>query len=264
MSPSNKPEWFIAIGDQTIGPVTASEIHQQLQSGELSWIQFVWKEGSTADWTRICDIPEFQAAAPGAPKAKPSKMPPPTPKVAEPKEWFLFQNDSQTGPFSMSEVKGMLQVSRADEETYAWKDGMGDWEKLGHLTVFAASIPKSKKTPQAPGAGSSEKRKHERRPLIAKVLIAEGGKLIVGMCRDISIGGMQVMTEYLPEKAGAKLKLNVSPTDVSKPTFQPFVAEGIAVRIMDDRRGFSFRFENLSADARTVIERIVNYSRQAG
>ncbi len=88
-------------------------------------------------------------------------------------------------------------------------------------------------------------------------MIAEGGKLIVGMCRDISIGGMQVMTEYLPEKAGARLKLNVSPTDMSKPGFQPFVAEGIAVRIMDDRRGFSFRFENLSAESRVTIERII-------
>jgi len=133
---------------------------------------------------------------------------------------------------------------------------MADWEKLANLTVFGKSVP-SKKAPQAPGAGSSEKRKHARRPLIAKVMIADGGKLIVGMCRDISIGGMQVMTEYLPEKAGARLKLNVSPTDMSKPGFQPFVAEGIVVRIMDDRRGFSFRFENLSAESRVTIERII-------
>lgn len=227
-------------------------------SGELSWIQFIWKEGFK-EWLRICDVPEFQAAAPAAPKAKPGKMPPPTPKVAVAKEWFLFQNDSQTGPFSLDEIKGMLQVGRADADTFAWKDGMNDWEKLANLTVFGKSVP-AKKAPQAPNSGSSEKRKHARRPLIAKVMIAEGGKLIIGMCRDISVGGMQVMTEYLPEKTGVRLKLNVSPTDMAKPAFQPFVAEGIAVRIMDDRRGFSFRFEGLSAESRAVIERIVSAS----
>jgi hypothetical protein len=89
-------------------------------------------------------------------------------------------------------------------------------------------------------------------------MIAEGDRIIVGVGRDISIGGMQVLGDYVPTKVGAKLKLNVSPPEITNPTFQPFVAEGVVVRVHDDRRGFSFRFDELSTSARQIIERLIS------
>ena len=77
------------------------------------------------------------------------------------------------------------------------------------------------------------------------------------MARDISIGGMQVLSDFLPSKVGSRLKLNISPPEPTSAAFVPFVAEGLVVRILEDRRGFSFRFDELSANARQIIERIV-------
>ena len=77
------------------------------------------------------------------------------------------------------------------------------------------------------------------------------------MARDISIGGMQVLSDFVPSKVGSRLKLNISPPEPTSPAFTPFVAEGLVVRLHDDRRGFSFRFDELSAGARQIIERIL-------
>lgn len=250
----NHPQWFIAVGDKSIGPMTGAEVYDRVVSGEISWAHYVWKEGQS-EWKRICDIPTFQAAVPPPPSQKPQATPPAPPGKAkvQPKEWFLYSDDSQSGPFTVDEVKSMLSVGKTDTEAFAWKDGMADWEKIGTIAALSSGV----KTPAVPGAGRGEKRAHKRGPVIAKILIAEGSQFYVGLGRDVSIGGMQVMSDYVPAKVGAKLKLNISPPDVANPTFQPFVAEGVVVRILDDRRGFSFRFDELAVAARTVIERII-------
>jgi hypothetical protein len=79
--------------------------------------------------------------------------------------------------------------------------------------------------------------------------------VIVGVCRDISIGGMQVLTENIPGAAGTRLRMNISPSSQeSGRKIEPFVAEGIVVRILEDGRGFSFRFEKLPEPAKQAIE----------
>lgn len=254
MSAQNKSEWFLAVGDQSVGPLTASEVYERIVRGEASWVSFVWKEGMP-EWTRVSDVSGFESLMPKAPVAKPGSQPPKPPGQTKTKsrDWFLYHSNAQHGPFAEDEVIGMVQVGSTGSDVYAWKDGMKDWEPLSLIPAFKAYA----KTPVTPGAGAAEKRAHARRPLIAKVMIAEGSKVFVGMCRDVSIGGMQVMSEYVPQSVGAKLKLNISPPDLTKAAFQAFVAEGTVVRILDDRRGFSFRFSELPAATRTVIERII-------
>ena len=254
MSTQNKAEWFLAVGDQSVGPLTASDVYDRIVRGEATWVSYVWKEGMP-EWTRISEVSGFQSLMPKAPSAKPGAQPPkpPSQTKAQVKEWFLYHTNSQHGPFTEDEVVGMIQVGRVSVEAFAWKDGMKDWEPLSAVATFKAYA----KTPIAPGAGTVEKRQHTRKPLIAKVMIAEGSKVFVGMCRDVSIGGMQVMSDYVPQGVGAKLKLNVSPPDLTNASFQAFVAEGNVVRVLDDRRGFSFRFSDLPAATRAILERII-------
>jgi len=251
------PEWFVAVGDKSVGPMTAAEVYDRVVSGEITWAHFVWKEGQK-EWERICDIATFKAAVPPPPSQKPRATPPapPVQGKVQAKEWFLFSNDSQTGPFTGDEVKSMVSVGKVEAESFAWKDSMKDWEKISTIAELATGV----KPPATPGAGRGEKRAHKRGPVIAKVMIADGSSAAVGIGRDVSIGGMQVLSEFVPAKLGVKLKLNVSPPDVTNPAFQPFVAEGVVVRILDDRRGFSFRFEDLPVAARTIIERIIQNS----
>ncbi len=267
-----KSEWYVSIGEQSIGPMSASEVHERVLGGELTWVSYVWKEGM-ADWSRIADVPTFSAAMPKPPAAKPKATPPAPPRPAEklqPREWFLYYNDSQYGPFTEDEVNGLVGVGKVTSESFVWKDGMSDWEKIGSLAHFKSSFRATPTGTSSASMGASspapaeaatpahdEKRQSLRKPVLAKVLIAEGSKIIVGMGRDISIGGMQVLSDFVPTKVGARLKLNISPPEPTNPSFMPFVAEGLVVRLHDDKRGFSFRFDELSAGARKIIERLL-------
>jgi UDP-N-acetylenolpyruvoylglucosamine reductase len=109
-------------------------------------------------------------------------------------------------------------------------------------------------------AEKRERRHAPRRPLLARLMMTQGDLLITAMCRDISIGGMQVLTDKVPGPVGTHLKMNVSSTEgktdvsVSGRKIEPFVAEGVIVRILEDGRGFSFRFDGLSANAKRAIE----------
>jgi hypothetical protein len=258
-------EWFIAMGDQSVGPMSASDVYDRVIAGELTWISYIWKEGM-GEWARIADVATFKAAVPPPPAVKPKARPPSPPpmeKKLASREWFLYYNDSQYGPFTEEEVQGLAGVGKITVDSLVWKDGMSDWEKIGTLThfrnYFVNVVAKSaalEKTVTIDKTGE-QKRAGQRKPVLAKVMIAEGDKILIGMARDISIGGMQVLSDYLPSKVGSRLKLNISPPEPAGSSFLPFVAEGVVVRLLEDRRGFSFRFDELSTSARQIIERIV-------
>jgi UDP-N-acetylenolpyruvoylglucosamine reductase len=92
--------------------------------------------------------------------------------------------------------------------------------------------------------------------------MANEQSVIVGVCRDISIGGLQVLTEKIPGSVGAKIKMNISPSaDAFGKAIAPFVAEGVIVRILEDGRGFSFRFEKLPEKSRQAIESYIESSK---
>jgi hypothetical protein len=270
------PHWFVANGDNWIGPLAASDIHSQIQTGILSWAHFVWKSGQK-NWTRICDTPAFQTAVPQAPKkavfdeikhasetTEPSlKTQRPTRGVAPPpmeeqKPWFLYYSDTQYGPFSTGEVTQFLASGKINPRVHVWKDGMKGWEKLESVAEFRSAAGESKKAaPKAP-AKSNEQRSAPRAPLVAKIVLAAGQAVSVAVCRDISVGGMQVLTDRIPGGVGTRVKLNVSSSEGTG--IEPFVAEGVIVRVLEDKRGFSFRFEKLPDKASKAIQAYISAS----
>lgn len=226
--------------------------------------------------------PSIRTAAPASRKAG---SPPPKPankarNEEEARIWFLYYNDSQFGPFSGEEISRFLRVGKIHGRVHIWKDGMGDWERLESIERFADDVEEAKRVRDAKRAATSgspakgaradrseeggreagEQRKAPRRPLIAKILMADDKVLTAAVCRDISVGGMQVLTDRIPGEPGAKIKLNVSPaggkggTKVGQKSIAPFVAEGTIVRILEDGRGFSFRFHRLPDSSRQAIE----------
>jgi hypothetical protein len=145
---------------------------------------------------------------------------------------------------------------------------MLNWERLEGISTFKEACAEAerayrerKKGRAAEKAGprggvSAEQREHPRKPLVARITMANEDSVIVGVCRDISVGGMQVLTDRIPGVSGNRIKINVSPTGSS--SFEPFVAEGVIVRILEDGRGFSFRFERINDQARRAIEGYVS------
>lgn len=281
----DKPQWYLASGEAWVGPLTAADVYAKVVAGEISWAHFVWKPGQN-EWKRICDIKTFQAAVPMLPgkqvqsavkqAAKPTVKqsarktagPPPSPtrglKAVEAgppedlyEQWYLHYEDSQFGPFSREEVGRFLRVGRVNRAAYAWKEGMDGWQKIEKIAVFSEAVEVSKKFKIPTGSARSEKRDGPRRPLVAKILLSNDESVITALCRDISVGGMQVLTDRIPGPVGTRVKLNVSPSgaqsNFTQRHIQPFVAEGEIVRILEDGRGFSFRFEKISEQARDAI-----------
>jgi hypothetical protein len=308
----DSPQWYLAVGDRWVGPLSASDVYQKIQTGVVTWAHFVWKPGQP-EWKRLCDVKPFAQAVPAAPArdvrdsakeaAKPvirqvsrrGGTPPPNPsrgdsRPAPPKppsrKWFLYYNQSQFGPFSSEEVERYLRIGKIHGRVHIWRDGMKNWDRLETVDRFTAALTESERAapskppsgvekgesprtkgkatkPQATSAKSEEGRREQRaaprRPLVAKIILAAEDSVIVGVCRDISVGGMQVLTDRVPGVTGSRVKLNVSPASSDeKMRIEPFVAEGSIVRILEDGRGFSFRFDRLPETARHAIESYIS------
>ncbi|MBL7716191.1 MAG: DUF4339 domain-containing protein [Bdellovibrionales bacterium] len=291
------PQWYLAVADKWVGPMTAQDVYEKILKQEISWAHFVWKKGQ-ANWQRICDVPTFQAAVPGQPKGTPSPDPgaktskkeaavaASTWQEANRRIWFLYYNDSQFGPFTEEEIRRFLNLGKIHGRVHAWKEGMNGWNRLEKVGGFETEIAeadrvrqekkesakKEKKAeaqrpPARPSSGEDypqakykDQRKAPRRPLLARIVLAHQDEVVVGVCRDVSIGGMQVLTAKIPGLPGSRIKLNVSPAGEAaskKKGLKPFVAEGLIVRLLEDGRGFSFRFEKLPPESREVIEKYI-------
>ncbi|NBU19948.1 DUF4339 domain-containing protein [bacterium] len=260
--------WYIAQGEKWVGPLRASDVYAMIQDHQISWVHYVWKKGQSG-WNRVCEVKPFQEYAPTQPKPKVKPSVKPAVESSDyHKKWFLHYNDSQFGPFSQAEVIRFLQIGKINPRVHAWAQGMANWQRIESISELSShtekkdvsppSFQKTKGSSHSEGGAhfsGQEQRSSPRRPLLAKMILSDDQSVIIGMCRDISVGGMQVLTDEAPVKVGTLIKLNVSPsTNETGPNIPPFVAEGKVVRILEDGRGFSFRFTKLSDTARKSVE----------
>ncbi len=253
---NDQAEWFVAVGDQYQGPLKPSEIYQMLVDKKINWIDFCYRE-KEAQWIRIADHEVFKVLQPAPPKPKPVITPPPVPKKEDHFKWFLFQNDNQTGPYQTTELKRLISAGQVLEMAYVWREGFEEWKPVKEVKDLFA--PAAAGAPPLPRTASNsltelkaEKRTLPRKPLLAQVYVTNQSELVTGMCRDISVGGMQLLTDKIPGELGSSIHLNVTPPQDSG--LKPFVAEGVIVRVLEDKRGFAFRFTKISDEAKKAIE----------
>jgi hypothetical protein len=227
------------------------------------------------------------AAARAASQAHGPAKAPPAPVEEISREWYLYYNDAQFGPFSQEEVERLLRSGRINLRVHAWTAGMDAWSRLMKVAAFQTVVAEvqakeeqkletpteNARTAHAPAVASSvvrEQRKSPRAPMTARLLMSDQRQVFDALCRDVSTGGMQVLTSKTPGKVGDRIRLNITPgvrSDI-KPrhdsALKPFVAEGLIVRLLEDGRGFSFRFEKLAPEARLAIEEFVQEESRSG
>ena len=140
-----------------------------------------------------------------------------------------------------------------NDGAYLWQEKYTEWKPFSEVAEFKSSPTIAEPVP-APQVKDerADRRVAPRRPLVAHIYLTNQKEILTGICRDISIGGMQVLTEGMPGGVGEKIQLNVLPPNASG--MKPFVAEGVIVRLLEDKRGFSFRFTALKDEARKAIE----------
>ena len=165
--------------------------------------------------------------------------------------WFLQFQGSKFGPLSMDEVKVVLGSGKLTGPLYAWKNGMRDWEPLERLPELAKFFAAPKRELDA-----SDQRTARRVSFVATVKFSAssaGSALVLytGICKDLSKGGMSVMSSNSPGFPGTLVSLTVEP--VSDPSLPRFAVEGVIVRLLARDSGFSVRFSELSAQQERSI-----------
>ncbi len=223
--PTPEPEsriWFLYYNDSQFGPFNEEEIRRFLKLGKIHGRVHAWKDGM-AGWQRLEKLPGFEDEIAESVRARDARSQSASPKVAS-----AAQN---------------AQVAQASMNSEPAKPKRQE-----------APAPAPSQAQAQPDDRRVDQRKSPRRPLLARIVFAstKNEEVTVGVCRDVSVGGMQVLTDKIPGQPGSHIRLNVSPA--GERNVRPFVAAGVIVRLLEDGRGFSFRFDSLPEDSRRIIE----------
>jgi hypothetical protein len=255
--------WYYVQKGNRHGPVAIEVIGSMISKQELKTEDFVWKKGFE-NWKKIKDVVELQSEEATVPEVSaPSSLPPQM--ESRPEKELSFKNFSEDervifirigndrggsstdyGPFSIKQLKQLFKENRINGKTLVFTQGMREWKLLADLpeyqTIFEELPPVIKE---------SERRVTVRKPFIARLFIQNNKTLFEGICRDISIGGMQVLIDNFQGHADDRITINVHPEN----TDYHFTASGVVVRILEGNSGFSFRFQGLSEEAKRAIEK---------
>ncbi|MBI5494808.1 MAG: zinc-ribbon domain-containing protein [Deltaproteobacteria bacterium] len=112
--------------------------------------------GPGSSVARAAAAPRSAAAPAYAPPAPKPVQAPPAPQETE--EWYLAIKGQQVGPMRASDVRARVQAGEADEKTYGWRDGMGDWKRLPDIPelkpLLARPPPPPPPVPPPPPGGA--------------------------------------------------------------------------------------------------------------
>jgi len=257
--------WYYVIGQDRKGPVSFEEIMALVSSGSLVPDSYVWRKGLEG-WKKMKELSEFSADRSNQTPEPIAPSIPPTIKPTQKFDWHkvdsgrkIFtirigpdrgQETEEYGPFSLEAVKSLLNENRINGKSLIFAPGMEQWVFITDTPLFEMTGGK-KNLP--PIIAPEERRKYVRRPFVARLLFHNNEEVYEGICRDISIGGLQVLVADYPVAKGDAIQLNVHPDNSSF----SFVAKGKVVRVLEGRRGFSIRFEGLNAEAQASILKYV-------
>jgi hypothetical protein len=252
--------WYYVHNGNRQGPVAQEVISSLIVKQELKPEDFVWKKGFD-NWKKVKDVSELKLTVDHKTPDIPSSLPPVKERPftfsdLNPHERVVFiriGNDrggasTDYGPFSLNQLKQLFKEHRINGKTFVFTSGMKEWNVLADLPEyqqFFEELP--------PVIKDTERRNFPRRPIVARLFIQNNKKLFEGICRDISIGGMQVLVDNFQGAVGDRISINVHPANSD----YHFVASGVVVRILEGHSGFSFRFQGLSDEAKLSIEKYI-------
>lgn len=257
--------WYYVQKGNRQGPVDVSIISTMIAKQELTASDFVWKKGFE-NWKKIKEVPELQSSSGPELVPEPIKEFPAAPEVHMEEKEFSFisitnhderclfirvGNDrgeapSDYGPFSISQIKKLFKENRINGKTFIFHSSMKEWKVMAEVPDYQevfSELP--------PALKDSDRRTTTRKPFIARLFVQNNKRLFEGLCRDISVGGMQVLVDDFKGQAGDKISINVHPDNSD----YHFTAAGVVVRVLEGNSGFSFRFNGLNDEAKAAIEK---------
>jgi GYF domain 2/PilZ domain len=254
--------WYYVQKGNRHGPVAVEVVQAMMTNEELKGEDFVWKKGFE-NWKKLKEVPELQPQKLEEPvevEAPPSVATAPYKDVslkdlgADDRVIFIrIGNDrggssTDYGPFNLKQIKQLFKENRINGKTFIFTSGMKEWKVLGDVPEYQELFEEL-----PPVIADSDRRTGIRKPFVARLFVQNNKNLYEGICRDISVGGMQILIDNFQGKAGDKISLNVHPEN----TDYHFTAAGVVVRVLEGNAGFSFRFHGLNDEAKRSIERYI-------
>ena len=249
-------DWYYVEGEKRIGPVKEEELISKIKEGTLREDNFVWKKGFD-NWKKVKDVDELSSInndsleIPMIVKSS-NKRNINWDSIKDNEKVFLIKigidrgsQEVEYGPYSLNILKKAASEGRINGKTLLFVSGMNSWEFISELPIYDDIFDDKKEN-----LSGDDRRKNKRKPFVARMFYHNDSIVYEGICRDISIGGLQVLVDSFPGKIGDDISLNVHPEN----TDYSFVAGGKIVRILDGNQGFSLRFIDLSDEAKDSIE----------
>lgn len=249
-------EWYYVQGDKSVGPVDGEKMNSLFSNGTLKGDSFVWKKGFD-NWKKASEVEEFRLAFQGP---SPVAMP----QAPKDKSWDIGDDDqvitikvghdrggdeAEFGPYSLKQLRRAFQENRINGKTFVFVPGADNWTFLADTPLFnrvTSDMP--------PVIEDGERRMTLRRPFVARLLFHDESKVYEGICRDISVGGLQILVSGFQCQLGETIKMNVHPDNGET----CFSAAGKVVRVLPGNQGLSLKFENLDEQARSLIQKYIN------
>ena len=231
-------KWFyIGQGNQH-GPVDRKDIIEKINKGEIKNNSYLWRKG-LKDWIQLEFLNELR----------------------DNKNYLNLQGDSsrlffirighdrgqdykEYGPYNLDTIKQLFEEKRINGKTLIFYKGLQTWTLLADFHDFTEVFNND-----PPKVTSTERRKHARKPFYTSLLLHDGKKLIDGICRDISLGGLQILIDNHGCKQGDIITLNIHPEKES----HQFTAKGKILRLLNGDKGIAIEFHELSSEAETAI-----------
>ena len=106
-------EWYYVSNNDSKGSFSIDEMKAKITSGEINGNTLVWK-ASMKDWERLenTELNEFISTSTSS------------------NDWYYVENNDSKGPFSESDMKGFMDSGILTGNSFVWKTGMQDWERL--------------------------------------------------------------------------------------------------------------------------------------
>lgn len=239
---SNK--WYYVSGHKKMGPVPKDEILSLMAQRKLDDKSYVWRKGFS-NWSSIKNVKELAAEGPPSPGLNWDHVTPQEKIISIKIGYDRGTPEAEYGPFSLEQLSQAFEEKRINEKTFVYAPGMEKWTFLGDTPLFekfSGGMP--------PQIEEQDRRFGPRRPFVAKIFFTDNDSVYEGICRDISIGGLQILVADFPGDVGDKVNMNVHPDNSES----SFVASGKIVRSLEGGSGFSLRFEDLNDEAIYAIK----------
>ena len=258
-------EWYYVEGNERIGPIDESSLESLIRSGKLKEENFVWKKGYD-NWKKISEVNELHVYLDSEVKIEAESLPSLPSETGI--DWENLSLDEKMftikvgrdrgsseeveyGPYSLNVLKKAFDENRVNGKTYVFVKGLANWMFLADLPVFEKVF-----SSDVPEIKEEDRRKHVRKPFVARVFFHDDETFFEGICRDISVGGLQLLVGEFPGSVGDKISLNVHPDNSD----YNFTASARIVRKLEGNQGVSLRFDALSDEASKSISSYITQS----